>query len=135
MTKLDICTDCQYRDTCTKPCEKVEQYISKDYVPKREKCISELATDDFSYNDILDNAIHKWHNNVFDYYKDYEYICTKYDLTDRQSDILYCYMFNTTNQSDIAKELNVSKSYIYKVIKQIGKKLVKEAVIFPYNRS
>jgi Sigma-70, region 4 len=49
--RKDFCENCRKRSTCTELCEKVEAWISKDYVSQREKTVSDIH---YNNNDVPD---------------------------------------------------------------------------------
>ena len=121
--KLNYCNDCSDRSVCKVLCSTAEKYINQDYVPQREKTISELTNNNYEYSQMLDNTTIPWNTDNNYTYEQYKEICNMWKLTDKQAIILYKHMCLGNSNVRTANELGVSRQYIYKVLNVISNKL------------
>jgi DNA-directed RNA polymerase specialized sigma subunit len=113
-----LCNECPKRDKCKTLCKEVEEYISKDYRFSKEIPLSELDLEE----DVLPTSQESvWNTNGVDYW-DLEAVKIKYNLTDRQFDILYKYFIDGMSQSEIAEELHIDQSNVSRFIYKLAHK-------------
>jgi predicted DNA binding protein len=126
------CKSCDKYKTCKTPCQPVLRYINSDYVPKREKTISELTTNDYGYHQFLDRATIPWGNGgayCIDY-EDYEWVEDSCGLTDKQLHIFFLAAVEGLTQSKIATMLNITRQAVSKSLRSSKYKILKELYLW-----
>lgn len=96
---MPSCSKCHKRNTCTELCEEAEKYVNQDYVELKEILIDKPI----SYIESPPQNITKSNQEI----------------------IIRAYFVSRKTQIQIAKILDVSQSYVSKVVKRHRKIIIK----------
>jgi hypothetical protein len=112
-----LCNECPKRDKCKTLCKEAEEYVNQDYRFAKETPLSELELDaDYFSASELEPV---WGDGGLTYW-DLQSIKLKYNLTDRQFDILFYYFIDGKTQEEIGKIIGITHQSVSKFIKKIS---------------